>query len=116
MNAAETDETLHAESGMRYQLRPHHRDPSSDRGFLVPVAGPGGVCIGHVRHDELAAGRQVSDRRVVHGSDAESRSDQLIHHGSADRSDADDGVEIAFWHCDSALGVRRPIWMPCGMP
>ncbi len=66
-------------------------------GLLVPVAGPGGVCIGHVRHDELAPGRQVRDRRVVHGSDAESRSDQLVHHVSADRSDADDGVEIGFW-------------------
>jgi len=35
VNAAETHETFHRKSGMRYQIRPFRPDPRSDRAFLV---------------------------------------------------------------------------------
>jgi hypothetical protein len=40
VNAAETHETFHQESGMRYQIRPFRPDLNSDRASSLPSEGP----------------------------------------------------------------------------
>jgi hypothetical protein len=57
-----------------------------------------GVWIRDVCFDNVDLGRQTRNRVTGDGPHRETSTDELVDHGSADRSETGDDVEIRLWH------------------
>jgi hypothetical protein len=121
MNAAETHETIHWKSGMRYQVS-SRLDFERESAFpcipvplFVPLPAASSTaeqqsgCSAKLR--SLRKGLAMSASELASSSPGFTSAITARPTGPTPATAWRSGLAVR-----SAVGVRRPIWMPCGMP